>query len=116
MEAMTLAVKNGVKPVIAHQILVSSGGRNAYIENVLGPRLLKGNLASGFTLELAHKDVRLACQLGVESGVPVFFGALCREMYQVFMNEPGRGAEVDMAAIAMDRRAGTAVVPLSSAK
>jgi 3-hydroxyisobutyrate dehydrogenase len=116
IEGMTLAVKNGVEPVIAHQILVYSGGRNAYIENVLGPRLLKGDLASGFTLELAHKDVKLACQLGVDSGVPVFFGTLCREMYQVFMNELGRGAEVDMAAVAMDRRAGTSVIPVSKGR
>jgi 3-hydroxyisobutyrate dehydrogenase len=110
-EGMALAAKNGVEPRTAQTILVASGGRNAYMEKIMGPNVLNGKLAAGFTLGLAHKDVRLACQLGVDSGVPMLLGNLTREIYQMCMNEMGRDAQVDTAALVVDRIAGTHVVP-----
>lgn len=110
-EAMTLAAKNGVAPEIANEILVASGGRNAYLEKMMGPRILRGKLNVGFTLGLAHKDVRLACQMGMDSGVPMFFGNIARELYQTCISEMGAGEQVDTVGLVMDRLAGTYVVP-----
>ena len=110
-EAMTLAAKNGVPPEKAADILVASGGRNAYLERMMGPRILKGKLNVGFTLGLAHKDARLACQLGVDSGVPMFFGNLTRELYQTCIAEKGASSQVDTVGQYFDRLAGTEVVP-----
>ena len=110
-EAMALAAKNGVDPDTAHTILMAGGGRNAYIEKILGPRVLQGDLNPGFTLGLAHKDVRLACDLARASGVPAFFGGVARELYQVCIAENGADAQVDTAALLVDRWAGTSVVP-----
>lgn len=109
LEAMALATKNGVDPHRAQRILAASGGRNGYIEKVLGPVVLDGDLAVGFTLGLAHKDVRLACQLGADSQVPMLFGNLTREIYQGLVNELGGDAQVDTAALAVDRLSGTHV-------
>lgn len=111
LEAMALAAKNGVDPKAAHAILMAGGGRNAYIEKILGPRVLEGDLNPGFTLGLAHKDVRLACELARASEVPAFFGGLTRELYQLCIAENGAQAQVDTAALLIDRWAGTAVVP-----
>jgi 3-hydroxyisobutyrate dehydrogenase len=72
--------------------------------------VIHGDLGVGFTLGLAHKDVRLACQLGVDSEVPMFFGNLTRELYQLCMGEMGRDATVDAAALVFDRLAHTRVV------
>jgi 3-hydroxyisobutyrate dehydrogenase len=110
-EGVALAAKNGVDPEVAVEILLASGGRNAFLEKMMGPRVLKGDLAPGFTLALAHKDVNLASQLAMDSEVPLFFGNLTRELYQVAMREMGREAQVDTAALVMDRLAGTNVVP-----
>lgn len=110
-EAMTLAAKNGVDPDIANEILVASGGRNAYLERMMGPRVLKGKLNVGFTLGLAHKDTRLACQLGIDSGVPMFFGNVARELYQACINDMGATSQVDTAGQYYDRLAGTSVIP-----
>lgn len=110
-EAMALAVKNGMDANRAFEILMASGGRNSFMERMLGPHILKGDLSAGYTLGLAHKDVRLACQLGSDSGVPLFLGNLTRELYQMYMNELGSGAKVDMAALIVDRMAGTSIVP-----
>jgi 3-hydroxyisobutyrate dehydrogenase len=111
LEAIALAAKNGVDPRKAVEILMTSGGRNAYLEKVMGPRVVDGKLFIGFTLGLAHKDVRLACHLGESSGVPMFFGNLARELYQMCLNEMGGDAQVDTAALIVDRMAGTHVVP-----
>lgn len=110
-EAMALAAKNGVDPKTATAILVAGGGRNAYLEKAMGSRILEGKLNAGFTLGLAHKDVRLACQLGIDSEVPMFFGNLARELYQSCIADMGRDAQVDTVGLMVDRLSGTAVVP-----
>jgi len=110
-EAVTLAAKNGVDPAKAVEILVSGGARNAYLERILGPKILQGQLNIGFTLALAHKDVRLACELGQQSEVPMFFGNLARELYQAGIREMGRGNQVDTIGLMFDRLAGTSVIP-----
>jgi 3-hydroxyisobutyrate dehydrogenase len=111
LEGVALAMKNGIEPQKAVEILMAGGGRNSYLEKIMGPRVINGKLAVGFTLGLAHKDVRLACQLGIDSEVPMFFGNLTREFLQMCISEMGRDAQVDTAALVVDRLAGTHVVP-----
>jgi 3-hydroxyisobutyrate dehydrogenase len=110
-EGMALAAKNGIDPRKAFEIIMAGGGRNSFLERFVGPRIINGDLGSGFTLGLIHKDVRLACQLGVDSGVPMYFGNLAREFYQMCMSEMGKDAQVNTAALVVDRIAGTHVVP-----
>ena len=110
IEAMTLAVKNGIEPERACEILVAGGARNAFLEKYM-PQVIKGHLDLGFTLALMHKDIRQACDLGSASGVPLFFGNLARELYQMCISERGGDAEVQTAALVMDRLAGTHLVP-----
>ena len=111
LEGVALAMKNGIEPQKAVEILMAGGGRNSYLEKIMGPRVINGKLAAGFTLGLAHKDVRLACQLGIDSGIPMFFGNLTREFLQMCISDMGRDAQVDTAALVVDRLAGTHVVP-----
>lgn len=110
IEAMTLAVKNGIAPETAVKIINASGGRNLFMEKFM-PNLIQGKLASGFALGLLHKDVRLACQLGADSGVPMLFGNLAKEVYRMALNDSGPDAQVNTVALTMDRLAGTHVVP-----
>jgi 3-hydroxyisobutyrate dehydrogenase len=111
-EGIALAAKNGVDPERAIDILMGGGARNSYMEKIFAPRVLQGDLNPGFTLALAHKDMRLACDLARASGTPVFFGGVARELLQVFMAENGADAQVDTAALVVDRWAGTQVVPV----
>jgi 3-hydroxyisobutyrate dehydrogenase len=111
LEALSLAVKNGVDPGRALEILLAGSGRNFYLETFVGSHLLTGQLASGFTLALLHKDVRLACALGDKSDVPMLFGNLVKEFYQMCINDQGSQADCNTAALVMDRLAGTNVVP-----
>lgn len=113
MEALSLAAKNGIEPKRACDILLAGGARNAFLEKAM-PAVLKGDLAPGFTLALMHKDVRLGCDLGASSGVPLFYGNLTREMLQMSISELGAQAQVNEPALMFDRLAGTHVVPASN--
>ncbi len=111
MESLALAVKNGVDAQRACDILLAGGARSSWMEKFLEPQIIKGKLNVGFTLGLMHKDVKLACQLGNDSGVPMFFGNLAQEFYQMCISEKGRDAQVHTAALVIDRMAGTHMVP-----
>lgn len=110
-EAVTLAAKNGLDPKVATDILLASGGRNAYLEKMMRPRILEGKLNVGFTLALAHKDVRLACQLGQASNVPMFFGNTTKELYQLAISQIGQDEQVDKIGMIFDKISGTEVIP-----
>lgn len=111
MEAVALAAKNGLDPEVACSILLSGGAKNAFLEKFMAPHVIKGNLSPGFTLGLMHKDVRLACDLASDSGVPLYFGSVAREFYQMCIAEQGANAQVHTAALIFDKLAGTHVVP-----
>jgi 3-hydroxyisobutyrate dehydrogenase len=111
MEAVALAVKNGISPDKAVEIIMAGSGRNFYLEHFMGPHVIKGKLASGFTLGLLHKDVRLACKLGDDTGVPMFFGNVAKGIYQTAINEMGSDQQVNSVALLIDRMSGTQVVP-----
>ncbi|MBW2060041.1 MAG: NAD(P)-dependent oxidoreductase [Deltaproteobacteria bacterium] len=52
----------------------------------LAMSLIRDNRTIGFATRLAHKDLRLALKLGQDLGVPLPFGALAKEMYQMALN------------------------------
>jgi 3-hydroxyisobutyrate dehydrogenase len=111
LEALALAVKSGVAAQTAYEIILASSGRNFFVEHMVGDHILTGQLATGFTLGLMHKDIRLACQLGMDSDVPLLFGNIAKEFYQFCVSEMGSEAEANSAAVVMDRLAGTKMVP-----
>jgi 3-hydroxyisobutyrate dehydrogenase len=111
MEAVALAARNGIDPRLAVEIMMASSGRNFFLEHFMGSHIVTGKLHSGFSLGLLYKDVRLATQLGVDSGAVMFFGNVVKEFYRTCINLMGEDAEVNTAALVMDRIAGTQVVP-----
>jgi 3-hydroxyisobutyrate dehydrogenase len=111
VEALALAAKNGVQPAVMVDILLAGSGRNFFLERFVRSSIVTGKLATGFTLNFMHKDVALATQLGVQSGVPMFCGNTVREFFQVCINMMGRETEANTIALVMDQLAGTQVVP-----
>ncbi len=110
-EAMALAVKNGVSPDRAAAILAAGGAKNAYMERILIPRVLKGQLAVGFTLGLAEKDLKLACQLAEASAAPTPLGARALSLYSEMTAEKGYSAEVEASGLINQARARTRYIP-----
>ncbi len=113
LEGVALATKLGVPPASAVEIMNAGGARNDWMVKVMGPQILNGNLANGFSVGLAHKDLRVACELADEASVPLLVGNVTREIYRMCINEWGFDTKVDATALMMDRMAGTAFVPES---
>jgi 3-hydroxyisobutyrate dehydrogenase len=102
LEALALATKNGIDPAKAVDVLSLGGGRNAYLE-LQGRRILIGDRNRGFSLALAHKDLKLACDLATEVGSTSFYGSLSRDLYQIAMSQLGGDAHVETIADFVER-------------
>ncbi|MGE0715044.1 MAG: NAD(P)-dependent oxidoreductase [Alphaproteobacteria bacterium] len=110
-EVMCLAAKNGVAPATAVEVMQKSSGRN-YTLDVTYPRhILAGKMFQGFTLALMHKDVTLANDLAQQAGVPLFMGALVKQLYQAAIAEMGAESDVNEAVRMYERMAATRVRP-----
>ena len=90
-EVMSLAAKNGLDPALTAQVLQKSSGRNSTTEQTL-PQTVEGRFPNTFALGLMTKDVRLAAQLGRDTGVPMLLGRLVEELHAVAMNNHGPAA------------------------
>lgn len=106
LEALALAEKNGIDSRKAAEILSAGGARNAFLQTFAK----QGIQRADFTLALMHKDLRLACDLGSESRVPLYFGSLAREQYLMAINQFGPEASVQAIAMAVDQASGTDLV------
>lgn len=113
LESVTLAAKNGIDPAKAVEVMMAGGGKNSFLERGMRQYVLKGELGPRFSLGLMHKDLRLACQMGVDSEVPLLFGVLTRELHQMCIAEWSPSSPVFLAAQVFDKWAGTSAFPLN---
>lgn len=105
-EAMALAAKNGLDPKLATDVLNKSSGRNSVTERNLGDTI-DGKFPASFALGLMTKDVRLANQLGRDTGVPMLLGRIVEELHGVAMNNHGPQACSNIIAKDFEARAKT---------
>ena len=81
MEGLIMATKAGIDPELAYEILRTSSGASKSLDNVATTALPR-NFKPGFTVDLMHKDVSLAVELGEQLGVRVLSGALAEQIIQ----------------------------------
>ncbi len=108
-EAVAMGVKNGLSLEKCAEVL-AKGSARSYSTEITLPRLASGDLLANFTLGLMHKDIRLACQLGIDSGAPMPVANLVRELFQMALNTQGPGEDVNMLIRLIERNAGVRVV------
>lgn len=107
-EVMALAVKNGLDAKLAGEVLQKSSGRNATTERTL-QGTIEGHFRGSFALGLMTKDVRLATQLGRDTGVPMLIGRIVEELHAIAMNNHGAGADSNIIIRDFEQRAGTRI-------
>lgn len=107
-EAMALAVKNGLDPKLTTDVLNKSSGRNGTTERSLSDTV-DGKFPASFALGLMTKDVRLANQLGRDTGVPMILGRIVEELHNVAMNNHGAGACSNILIRDFEQRAKTRI-------
>ena len=111
LEAVALAVRNGVSAKDAVSIIKAGGGNNFWLQKYGDSLLVKGELGSTFTLGLLHKDVRLACEMGATSSMPMVFGNRAREFLQTAINAYGPNDPVNKVAYLMEKSWGFDFIP-----
>ena len=107
-EVMALAVKNGLEPKLAGEVLQKSSGRNGTTERSL-QSTIDGEFPASFALGLMTKDVRLAAQLGRDTGVPMIIGRIVEELHNVAMNNHGAAACSNVIIKDFEQRAKTKI-------
>ncbi|MGE3541679.1 MAG: NAD(P)-dependent oxidoreductase [Candidatus Tectimicrobiota bacterium] len=75
-EGMLLGVKAGVEPQMIYDIVQNSSGAS-WAMRAFPQKIFAGDFSPGFMIDLAHKDLRLALELGDELSIPLMMGSVC---------------------------------------
>lgn len=97
-EGLAVAVKEGLDPEIAIEVINAGSGRNTATEVKFPQQVLTGKFAAGFALGGMYKDVRLFTEQAEESGVPIWVGSAVRHLWQY--GNTHLGADADMTDLA----------------
>ena len=104
-EALVFAVRAGADPETCLKA-VSGGAANSWMVQNLGPKILAGDFAPGFMVDLAQKDLRLVLESAAEMNVPLFTTPLVNQVFRS-VQQTGSGAEgIQAYAKVLERLAG----------
>jgi len=108
-EAMVLGVKFGLKADTLVEVLKNSSGGSWMLNNLWAPKVLKGDFAPAFDLDLAVKDTGLALASGRALKVPLMLASLANQIYQT-ESAAGKGKLDPASAItSLEKLAGVQV-------
>jgi 4-hydroxybutyrate dehydrogenase/sulfolactaldehyde 3-reductase len=101
-EALALAEASGVDPELARKVMLGTTAGMGHMSTTYPAKVLKGDLAPGFMVDLAAKDLGLAIEFAKTLGVAVATGETARETYGR-AQKGGRGRQDWTAIYAMTR-------------
>jgi 3-hydroxyisobutyrate dehydrogenase-like beta-hydroxyacid dehydrogenase len=90
-EAFTLGAACGFSPERLLEVFEHTDAKSFFMTDYVAPRLARGDVSAGFTVELQLKDHRLAGELGHDHRVPLPLNALAIDAWQR-LRAQGRGA------------------------
>ena len=96
-EGMVLGTKAGVDPQKLYDIVQASSGAS-WAMRLFPSNVFAGNFTPGFSIDLAHKDLRLALEMGDELSVPLVMGSVCINLMRQ-LRAHGQGGD-DLSALA----------------
>ena len=97
-EAFMMGAVAGVDSRALFDVVAASTGNSRTLQGMM-PHLLSGNYQADFPVDLMHKDLDLATQLGQELGVPMPLVNLTKQTFQT-AKTAGLG-ELDASAVAV---------------
>ena len=89
-EALSLAAAAGFSAAKVIEVSERSVANSYVLKEIIAPRIARRDFEPGFTVDLMHKDHRLAGELAQRLKVPMLLNQLAVEMYQM-MRSQGRG-------------------------
>lgn len=96
-EALTLAEAAGLDRDLAVRVMLGTTAGQGHLATTYPAKVLRGDLAPGFMIDLAQKDMGLALEMAAGLDVPATLGAAARQVYAIARAQ-GRGRE-DWTAI-----------------
>lgn len=90
-EALTFAMANGLDPMKTIQAIGSGAGSSWQLNN-LGPRMVAGDFAPGFMIDLQVKDLRLVAEAMREAGVELPASPLVKSLFEK-LQQTGHGRD-----------------------
>lgn len=81
VEALALAEASGLDPELARQVMLGTTAGQGHMNTTYPAKVLKGDLAPGFAIDLAHKDLGLALDLGSSLGLGLDTGQAAKRAY-----------------------------------
>jgi 4-hydroxybutyrate dehydrogenase/sulfolactaldehyde 3-reductase len=103
-EALALAEASGIDPDVARKVMLGTTAGMGHMGTTYPAKVLKGDLAPGFMVDLAAKDLGLAIDFAKTLGVSVASGETARAAYDR-AQKGGRGRQDWTAIYAMAREA-----------
>jgi len=97
-EALALATKLGLDIRTTLDVVNGTTATNGHLKGAFPSKVLAGDVAPGFRIALAHKDISLAVNAAHKAGAPVFTGAAAREVLALAMHDGDTGAK-DFSAL-----------------
>jgi len=107
-EALLLGAKAGADLEVVIQALAGGAARSWMLEN-LAPRIVRRDLAPGFMVRLAQKDLRHVQELAAETGTPLPGTALVQALYRAVEAHGGGDRGIQAIATALERLAGAEI-------
>jgi 4-hydroxybutyrate dehydrogenase/sulfolactaldehyde 3-reductase len=96
-EALILAERSGLDPELARTVMLGTAAGQGHLGSTYPAKVLQGDLAPGFAVDLAHKDMGLASELADSLAVPIETGRAALRAYEQ-ARQDGRGGQ-DWTAI-----------------
>jgi 3-hydroxyisobutyrate dehydrogenase-like beta-hydroxyacid dehydrogenase len=90
-EAFALGAACGFSSERLLEVFAHTDAKSFFMTDYVGPRVARGDVTPGFTVELQLKDHRLAADLGHEQRVPLPFNGLAIDAWER-LRAQGRGA------------------------
>ena len=90
-EAFTLGAACGFEPERLLEVFAHTDAKSFFMTDYVAPRVARGDVSPGFTVELQLKDHRLAAEMGHEQRVPLPLNALAIDAWER-MRAQGRAA------------------------
>ena len=77
---VALAKEGGLNPATAVEVISAGAGGSWALQN-LGPKMVAGDFAPGFMIDLLCKDLKYTLELGAETGQPLAGASLAQRLF-----------------------------------
>jgi 3-hydroxyisobutyrate dehydrogenase-like beta-hydroxyacid dehydrogenase len=108
-EALVMAVKSGLDPSLAVEVLNAGTARNSATAEKIPRFVIPRTFNAGFAISLLNKDVRLCLEEAEALGIPMVVGTAVRQLLKITQANEGDNADMTEIVKTVERWAGVKI-------